>query len=103
MQQQEYSILADESFDIELEQVFDELISDYTLDYAVKVQAELSEKTELLRTFPKVFAVYADDSRYRKFVIGNRYTVFYVVDDELLTVHLVHIFASMRDLPSLLS
>lgn len=50
-----------------------------------------------------MYAVYADVPLYRKFTVAQKYTVFYTVDDEEQVITIVHIFPSMRDLPSLLN
>lgn len=97
-----YSVITDESFELELEQVISDIIDSYTLEYAQKVVLELEKSRKSLEDFPKIYPIYGEDSRFRKFIVGKKYTIFYVLNDETKTVRLAHIFASMRDLPSLL-
>lgn len=97
-----YSVVTDESFELELEQIISDIIDSYTLDYAHRVVNELESSRNLLELSPKIYAIYGDDARYRKFVVGKKYMVFYIINDDAKIVRLAHIFASMRDLPTLL-
>lgn len=98
-----YQIEFDPFYELELEQILISIIDEYTLDYAEKVAKSLDETIEQLREYPKLYSVYADIPMYRRFVVEHKYTVFYIVDDERQIVRIVHIFPSMRDLPSLLN
>ncbi|WP_153232629.1 hypothetical protein [Moraxella catarrhalis] len=49
-----------------------------------------------------MFAVYPDRPAYRKFLIGKRYTVFYIVDDAKQLVLVAHIIPAMMDIGNIL-
>lgn len=98
-----YKIEFDPLYEFELEQILISIITDYTLDYAEKIVLKIDEKIESLKEFPKMYTVYADVPMYRKFIVEQKYTVFYTVDDREQIVRIVHIFPSMRDLPTLLN
>lgn len=98
-----YKIELDPLYELELEQILISIITDYTLDYAEKVVSKIDESIERIKEFPKMYAVYADVPMYRKFTVEQKYTIFYTVNDNEQLVRIVHIFPSIRDLPSLLS
>lgn len=97
-----FTIIASNEFDLELEQVLDNICTYYTLDYAHKIVFELEKNKKFLESYPLMFSAYGDNDKYRKFTIDRKFTVFYIVDESEKTVILAHIFASIRDLPSLL-
>lgn len=97
-----FTIIASNEFDLELEQVLDNICTYYTLDYAHKIVFELEKNKKYLESYPLMFSVYNDNDKYRKFTLDRKFTVFYIVDELTQTVVLSHIFASVRDLPSLL-
>lgn len=98
-----YRIELDPFYESELEQILISIITDYTLEYAEKIVVKIDEKIEQLKTFPKMYTVYADVPMYRKFVVEQKYTVFYTVNDREKLIRIAHIFPSIRDLPSLLN
>lgn len=97
-----FTIIASDEFDAELEQILDDICEHYTHSYAYKIVLELEKNKKFLESYPLMFSTYGDNDKYRKFAIDKKFTVFYIVDESEKTVILAHIFASIRDLPSLL-
>lgn len=98
-----YQVKFDPFYELELEQILIDIVADYTPDYAYKVVNSIKQHIEKIKLFPKMYAVYGNIPTYRKFVVEQKYTVFYTVDDNTQTVTIAHIFPSMRDLPRLLN
>lgn len=98
-----YQIEFDPFYELELEQILSDIVLDYSVDFAIKVVESISQHIEKIKVFPKMYAVYGNIPKYRKFIIENKYTVFYTVNDDKKTVIITHIFPSMRDLTQLLN
>lgn len=98
-----YQVKFDPFYELELEQILDDIVMDYSPDFAQKVVLSIKQHIENIKVFPKIYAVYGNIPKYRKFVVERKYTVFYMVDDVAQLIVISHIFPSVRDLPTLLN
>ena len=98
-----YQVEYDPFYELELEQILADIVSDYTVDFAHQVIYEINNHIENIKQMPKMYAVYGNIPTYRKFIVKRKYTVFYVIDEDRQVVIIAHIFPSMRDLPNLLN
>lgn len=97
-----YEIVFNVRFEIEFEQIINDIIDDYSDDYADKISISLKEKVKLLKTQPKMYPIYIDIPLYRKFLVDDKFIVFYTVDDKNKIIELAHIIAAVRDITNLL-
>lgn len=98
-----YQIEFDPFYELELEQILTDIVEEYSVTFAQKVVESINQHIINIKEFPKMYAVYGNIPTYRKFVVESKYTVFYTVDEDKQKVCFVHIFPSIRDLPSLLN
>ncbi|MBR2289359.1 MAG: type II toxin-antitoxin system RelE/ParE family toxin [Clostridia bacterium] len=80
----------------EVDEIIDYMLDNYYESTVTKFKENLLEILDNITSFPKMYAPYYKDNRYRKVNIKN-YNIFYRIDDKDQITKVYHIYDSRKD------
>ena len=94
-QQKNHKVKYTKCFWEELDDISEYMLDNLYLSTSLKFVDKVFDTIDYLTLFPKMYAVYYDNNKYRKFIVGN-YIIFYNVDDQDDLVSIIHIYFSRK-------